>query len=149
MEIERKFLVKYLPDLTNSKKIIIEQAYLNLNPEIRIRKENDKYFYTTKSSGDLVRRESNKEIDSLTYYKLKENIIGNIINKTRYLINYNNYLLEIDIYEGFLEGLIVVEVEFETEEEAHLFEIPMFFGREITYESEYKNKNLSRRLKNN
>ena len=48
MEIERKFTIKELPDLTSYKYHKIEQAYLNTNPVVRIRKEDDNYYLTYK-----------------------------------------------------------------------------------------------------
>ena len=48
MEIERKFLVEKIPDLTNVKAIYIEQAYLSFSPEVRIRKKDKKFYMTVK-----------------------------------------------------------------------------------------------------
>ena len=143
-EIERKFLVEYLPNLENVSAVKIEQSYLSLNPEIRIRREGNKYFYTEKSEGTLVRNENNQEINKITYLKLKEKKIGNIIYKTRYKLQLKNELVaEIDIYEDYLEGLMVVEVEFPNLKEAKDFVIPPYFGKEITKDKKFKNKNLS------
>ena len=41
-EIERKFKVKELPDLNKYDFKFIEQGYLNTNPVVRVRKEDDK-----------------------------------------------------------------------------------------------------------
>lgn len=54
MEIERKYLIRHLPAhlrLDSFSCRIIEQGYLNTTPVIRIRKDNDKYELTYKSSG--------------------------------------------------------------------------------------------------
>ena len=142
-EIERKFLVKCLPDLRNVESFNIEQSYLSLNPEIRIRREGNKYFYTEKSEGTLVRNENNQEINKITYLKLKEKKIGNTIYKTRYKLPLDELVAEIDIYEDYLEGLMVVEVEFPNLKKAKDFVIPSYFGKEITKDKKFKNKNLS------
>ena len=147
-EIERKFLIRSLPDLSNAAKYEIEQVYLRIKPERRIRKENNKYYYTEKSEGFLVREENEREITEEEYNELKKDSVSNIIKKTRYVFFRDGYLLELDIYRGLFEGLVTVEVEFETKEEALEFEPFEFFGQEITYDSNYKNKYLSYKFNN-
>ena len=50
MEIERKFTIKSLPaDLDSYPFRIIEQAYLNTAPVIRIRREDDSFYLTYKA----------------------------------------------------------------------------------------------------
>ena len=52
MEIERKFLIKELPaNLDEYPCLFIEQAYLNTNPVIRIRRQDDEYYLTYKGKG--------------------------------------------------------------------------------------------------
>ena len=53
-------------------------------------------------------------------------------------------MAELDIYYGELEGLITVETEFKSEKEANEFIVPNWYGKEITYDKRYKNKNLAR-----
>ncbi|MBR2036388.1 MAG: CYTH domain-containing protein, partial [Lachnospiraceae bacterium] len=60
MEIERKFLIKALPDDLDSYPCVhIEQGYLNTNPVVRIRKQNNDYILTYKGKGMLAREEYN------------------------------------------------------------------------------------------
>lgn len=156
MEIERKFLVsdKSL-NLDRVKEwFIIEQYYLSYLPEIRLRCKTDmnnqkKCYITIKSDGDLIREEKEIEIPIVIYIQLKDCHLGNIIVKKRCLINLDNDLLaELDFYLDNLEGLQVVEVEFNSKEEADNFNncIPSWFGQEITYDKKYKNKNLSKNV---
>lgn len=144
MEIERKFLVKQIPN--NLYRYIhnkIEQYYICFNPEIRIRKINDFYFLTIKSDGDILREEVEIPIDREIYEKLKcISNFGGII-KNRYLIPYEKYTCELDIYDNIKE-LVVVEVEFNSLKEASNFIIPEWFGDEVTNKDEFKNKNLAR-----
>jgi len=150
MEIERKFKIKYLPDLSNCKKSEMIQGYLSYNPEIRIRQKGNKYFITKKSDGTLEREELETEINAEVFNILSNLIQDNIINKTRYEMILNpNLIAEIDIYHGIYEGLIVVEVEFKSLEESLIFQAPDWFGEEITDDLSYKNKNLARKLKIN
>ena len=134
MEIERKFLITKKIDLSNLKYDDITQGYITVDPEVRVRKKGEKYYLTSKSEGNLVREEREKEISAETYYSLMQD---------RYYLPYGKYIIEIDKYCSRLDGLIVAEVEFETEEEANLFAPPEWFGREVTYDKRFKNKNLA------
>ena len=60
MEIERKFLIKALPEnLSSYQKHVIEQAYLCTDPVIRIRRQDHDYYLTYKGKGLLSREEYN------------------------------------------------------------------------------------------
>ena len=145
MEIERKFLTDGFPySLTGYKKLEITQGYILFDPEVRVRKENDKYFYTSKIGTGLVREEKEREIDEATYSFYIKDVKG-IVKKTRYLIPLTNDLIaEYDVYQDNLLGLKTVEVEFDTVEDAENFIIPVWFGGEITGIKMYQNSNLSR-----
>lgn len=144
MEIERKFLV----NIDNNhhkecshKKII--QAYLSFNPEIRIRSLGKQYFLTIKSEGDLERNEYEISITKKEFDKQLLLCKNRIIYKTRYYIPLSSSLVaEYDVYEGKLEGLATVEVEFQDVESATQFIVPDWFGKEVTYDKKFKNKNL-------
>ena len=87
MEIERKFLIKKLPDnLTSYKARKIEQAYLCTDPVVRVRRDNDDYYLTYKSKGMIVREEYNFPLTKEAYGHLLAKADGNIITKTRYEI---------------------------------------------------------------
>jgi CYTH domain-containing protein len=146
MEIERKFLVKNKPNLFFAKeKINIFQFYLSFNPEIRLRKSNETFFLTIKSGEGLVRSEFEFIVSEEEYIARKKDKISNEIRKTRYILELtNDCIAEFDVYNGYLKGLCVVEVEFKTEGEALGFVPPQWFGDEITSNKKYKNKNLSK-----
>ena len=144
MEIERKFLVKEVPDLTNSAYKEIKQLYLSYDPEVRIRKRDNKYFITRKNNGTLIREEVEDEISETAFEVLSGLAQGRTIDKTRYLYPCNGAILELDVYRDELEGLITVEVEFDDIEDVTDFSIPSWFGEEVTSDSRYKNQNLSR-----
>ncbi len=145
LEIERKFLVTEIPfNLNDYSSFEIVQGYLSLNnPELRIRKKNNKYYITSKNDNVLVRSEKEKEITENEFNILKDFVISNYITKTRYLINLDKLVAELDIYHNQLEGLKVVEVEFNSVEEAKKFEKPYWFGEEITNNKNYKNSYLA------
>lgn len=144
MEIERKFTVKELPDLSNYQYKRLTQAYLNTDPVIRIRREDEKYFLTYKGKGLLAREEHNLPLNAESFEHLLPKADGLIISKTRYLIPYENYLIELDIFDGDLAPLIMAEVEFESEDEAHAFVPPSWFDKDVTQDKRYHNSNLSK-----
>lgn len=143
MEIERKFLVKELPDLSGVKSSEIMQGYVSILPEIRVRKLDDKYYRTEKDEGTVVREEREWEITKDEADKLFSEVKTNIIKKTRYYIPYGNYTVELDIYKGKFEGLVVCEIEFPTLNEANEFTPPDWFGEDISEKKEYRNKILA------
>ena len=65
------------------------------------------------------------------------------ISKIRYVLAVNNAKVEVDVYEGALNGLITAEVEFLSMERAQEFIIPDWFSEEVTYDKRFKNKNLA------
>ena len=145
MEIERKYLIHALPEhLENYSCRLIEQGYLNTSPVIRIRRDNQKYELTYKSSGLMAREEYNLPLDETSYEHLKEKIDGHIIRKKRYMIPLTHELtIELDVFEGHLAPLILAEVEFPTEEDALSFVPPEWFGEDVTFSGEYHNSHLS------
>ena len=144
MEIERKYLVKTLPDHLDqyeSKKIA--QGYLCTEPVVRIRRSNDDYYLTYKGDGLMVREEYNLPLTKESYGLPK--IDGLLIAKTRYLIPLNEHLTaELDIFEKDLAPLTLVEVEFDSVEEADKFTAPDWFGEDVTNSGKYHNSYLSR-----
>lgn len=161
MEIERKFTVKKLPDhLSQYPCRIIEQAYLNTDPVVRIRRQDDDYYLTYKGRGLLAREEYNLPLNEPSYYHLRDKADGNVISKKRYVIpiahptfmsdcidNIDQISLsvELDIFEEPFAPLVIAEVEFPSEEAAHAF-VPLdWFDQDVTDDPSYHNSNLSRR----
>lgn len=147
MEIERKYLIERdkLPICYCKYSYHeIEQAYLCTEPVVRVRKSDDEYYMTYKSKGLMVREEYNLPLTNEGYEHLLSKADGSIIRKKRYLIPYEAYTIELDIFEGKHDGLILAEVEFETEEEANTFTPPDWFGEDVTFSSKYHNSTLSK-----
>lgn len=146
MEIERKFLIKKLPDnLTSYKARKIEQAYLCTDPVVRVRRDNDDYYLTYKSKGMIVREEYNLPLTKEAYGHLLAKADGNIITKTRYEIpEKDNLTIELDVFEGKFDGLLLAEVEFASEEEALGYIPPEWFGEDVSNCTKYHNSTLSR-----
>lgn len=147
MEIERKFTVKELPENLNDYPYLhIEQGYLNTEPVIRIRKQNDDYIMTYKSKGMLAREEYNLPLSKEAYEHLKPKCDGNIISKTRYQIPYGDLTIELDIFDAPFAPLIIAEIEFDSLETANTFLVPDWFLEDVTYDPKYYNSNMSRQI---
>ena len=146
MEIERKFLVPCLPEGYDTHPFHqIEQAYLCTEPVVSIRQEDDRFYLTYKGKGLLSREEYNLPLTSEAYHHLKAKIDGRLIQKTRYMLPLDNGLtIELDLFHGDLEPLILAEVEFPVEETAVSFQAPSWFGEDVTFSSRYHNSILSR-----
>lgn len=144
MEIERKFLLKELPEHLEQYPVRrLEQGYLCTGPVVRIRQDNDKYELTYKAKGMMVREEYNLPLTKEAYEHLREKIDGRLITKKRYMIPYKTYTIELDIFEGELAPLVLAEVEFPTEEEANYFVAPDWFAEDVTFSKLYHNSFLS------
>lgn len=145
MEIERKFLIHTLPqNLDTYPRKEIEQGYINRDPVIRIRRQDDAYILTCKGQGFLVREEFELPLSKEAFEHLKPKTDGIFIEKTRYLIPYNDKLtIELDLFHGKLAPLVLAEVEFSSVEEANAFLPPAWFGEDVTNSPEYHNSNLS------
>jgi len=147
IEIERKFLVDVLPDdLDTHPSREIEQGYLAITDdvEVRLRRYGDQTFLTVKSSGGEARVEEEIDIEPRRFEVLWPLTEGRRIQKRRHVIPAGDGLkVELDIYHGDLNGLLVAEVEFDSAAAAEGFAPPAWFGREVTDDPRYKNKRLA------
>ncbi|MDR2889112.1 MAG: CYTH domain-containing protein [Lachnospiraceae bacterium] len=147
MEIEKKYTIKQLPDnLEAYDHHDIEQAYLNTDPVVRIRKEDETYYLTYKGAGLMAREEYNLPLNRESYYHLRDKVDGNIITKRRYLIPLKTVGLtvELDVFEPPLAPLIIAEVEFPDLKRAADFIPPDWFLDDVTHDGRYHNSNLSK-----
>ena len=154
MEIEKKYLVKEIPSTLDTFELWeIEQCYLCNEPTLRIRKKNDSYILTYKNRGEYEQQVSDKSLSvcqeievpltKAAYYHLKEKADGICICKSRYRIPFGKYTIELDVFHGEWEGLLLAEVEFETVEEAKKFTPPSWFGEDVSGDYHYRNSYLS------
>lgn len=146
MEIERKFLVNKLPEgLDGYPHNCIEQGYLCTAPVVRVRRDGDSYYLTYKGSGMMAHEEYNLPLDAKSYLHLIAKADGTVITKTRYRIPLcSNLTAELDIFSGALDGIMLVEVEFESVAHAKSFVAPDWFGRDVTLDPHYHNSNMSK-----
>lgn len=149
IEIERKFLVAEPPShLERWPATAIEQGYVALDEdgtEVRVRRRDGRTWLTVKSGAGRVRVEEEIEIEPERFERLWALTEGRRIEKTRYELDAGDGLvLELDVYAGDLEGLVVAEVEFESEEAAEGFTPPGWLGPDVTEDARYKNQRLAR-----
>ncbi len=147
LEIERKFLIKSAPsNLDAHPARRLRQGYLTVpgdSIEIRIRDDAGTYNQTLKRGGGKVREEIEVAIDRVQFDALWPQTLARRIEKVRYGIPVDNVLIELDVYEGCLQGLMVAEVEFSDESSSDMFQPPDWFDVEVTGWIEFKNSNLA------
>lgn len=148
MEIEKKYLLKELPDLEKYECHRIEQAYLCTDPVVRVRREDDRYYMTYKGSGMMAREEYNLPLNPAAYEHLSAKADGNIISKKRYLIplEQEGLTAEVDVFAEPFAPLIMAEVEFASREQADRFVPPEWFGQDVTFDRRYHNSYMSKML---
>lgn len=132
-EIERKFFVKEMPDVSGINPLHYERYFLRRGngEEERISKVNDKHYYEKKSDVSALEREREKrDISANEFLVMKQRASGAIL-RDRYDIS-ENPKISIQIYHGKYEGLIRAEVEFGSEEEAKKFRTLSWMGKEMT-----------------
>lgn len=146
IEIERKFLVTseaFKNDAITQNRIA--QGYLSSVPErtVRVRIKGDKGFLTIKgisSESGMSRFEWEQEIPVDEAKKLLFLCEKGVIDKTRFEVKSGHHLFEIDVFHGENEGLIMAEIELNSENET--FEKPNWLGKEVTNDSRYYNSYL-------
>jgi CYTH domain-containing protein len=145
-EIERKFLVERLPDRMATLSFDpIDQGYLAIGEdgtEVRLRRMGGYCYLTVKSEGGLVRQEQEIELDPAQFEALWPATEGKRLRKRRYTFEEAGHMVELDVYQDQLDGLLVAEVEFETVRDAEAYQPAAWFGREVTGMTVFKNKKL-------
>jgi adenylate cyclase len=144
-EIERKFLVASVPDLSGWTPRRLEQGYLAITDavEVRIRRADGRDArLTVKSSPALARVEEELPLDGAAFERLWPLTAGRRVEKVRHTRE-DDVVLELDVYAGALAGLAVLEVEFPSEEAARAWSPPPWIAREVTGEKAYANQTLA------
>lgn len=145
-EIEHKYLVntelwlQVVPD----KSVEIKQGYLLTEPNktIRVRTKGQIGFITIKGKTiGASRPEFEYEIPLADANQLIANFCSNVIEKTRHYVFYKNNTWEVDVFDGLNQGLIVAEIELNSEEE--LYQKPDWVTKNVTDDTKYANSNLS------
>jgi CYTH domain-containing protein len=145
VEVERKFVVSELPSLGGNEGDAIEQGYLAIGTEgeVRVRRKGERLLLTAKRGAGLARQEAEIELDREQFDRLWPMTEGRRLRKRRHVLPHEGLRVEIDVYEDDLEGLVVAEIEFPSEEEAIEFEPPTWLGEEVTGDHRYLNETLA------
>src|SRR6266704_5513507 len=146
-EIERKFLLKRLPEeLKRSRRYVIEQGYLATEPagrQVRLRKKGKTASLAFKVGRGAQREEREIKLSPKQFAALWPATVGRRLYKLRYEMPWKNFLIEIDIYRRKHKGLVVAEVEFPNRTACRKFKAPAWFGREVTGNKRYSNVRLA------
>lgn len=147
-EIERKFLVRGDFKSLAFRSERITQGYLSSVPErtVRVRIKGNEGFITIKglsNASGLTRYEWEKEIPVDEVRELLQLSEPGMIDKTRYLVQVGKHVFEVDEFYGENEGLILAEIELQSEDEP--FEKPEWLGKEVTGDPRYYNAMLSKK----
>ena len=147
MEVERKFLVPEPPDLGGTQADEIEQGYLAIGAdgEVRLRRKGESLLLTAKRGSGISRDEAEVELEREAFDRLWPLTEGRRLHKRRHVLQQGDSTIELDLYEGDLGGLVVAEIEFDSEEEARRFDPPDWLGEEVTGDEPYLNETLATR----
>lgn len=144
LEIERKFLVDLKKfDLESYEGNSIKQGYIAQTVEntvVRVRVSNVAYLTIKGANNGMTRKEFEYQIPLKDAYEMIEDFCEEKIEKDRYLIEYKGKTWELDVFKGDNEGLVIAEIELESEDE--FFNIPHWVGEEVTDDKRYYNNKL-------
>ena len=145
IEVERRFLVAGLPASLGEGTAIV-QGYLMTEPAaVRVRKTDGACTLTIKTGSGLARTEIERAITEDEFSALWAVATDLRISKRRHRVApTGGHTAELDLFDDDLAGRRIVEVEFSSTEEAHTFEPPSWFGREVTDDGRYTNAALAR-----
>jgi CYTH domain-containing protein len=147
-EIERKFLVRQLPeDLAAYPHAEIAQGYLAVGAggvQVRLRRAGDRCSLTYKRNDGGGRIEREIALTAEQFDVLWPATEGMRLQKTRYDVPLGELVVEIDVYRERHEGIIVAEVEFPDERTAAEFQVPDWLGDDVSHDSRYSNQLLAR-----
>lgn len=147
-EIERKFLLKrFPPGLKKFPHDSITQGYLAIGPgglQVRLRKKGSVRSLAFKR-GKGVREEREIRLSVEQFEALWPATAGRRLSKVRYDVPWKHHTIEIDIYRGRHRGLVVAEVEFNSQRSCAAFEPPDWLGRDVTGKPKYSNIALALR----
>ena len=144
-EIERKFLCEPDAQLLSGAGTQIWQGYLTISAdsETRLRRAGQRFWLTTKRGKGLVRSEWEVELGAQQFDVMWPGTEGLRLTKVRYEVPVDGGECIVDVYSGRLAGLQVAEVEFESAQAAEAFDVPGWFGAEITGVAQYANQRLA------
>ena len=144
VEIERKFLVSGDGWRAHGPGVRYRQGYLSSDPErnVRVRLVPDKGYLTIKGGTvGATRAEYEYEIPAGDAGEMLDHLCKRpLIEKTRYHVEHEGLVWEVDEFSGDNAGLIIAEVELDSENQAVV--LPDWVGEEVTGNPRYYNASL-------
>jgi CYTH domain-containing protein len=145
-EVERKFRVRSLP-LALGEGTQLRQAYVAVDDdgdvEVRVRDQGGAHVLTVKGGHGLRRTEVEVAIGAGEFDELWALAPDRRIEKIRHRVDVEGGVAEVDVYGGALDGLVIVEVEFASSDDAEAFTPPPWFGDEVTGDRRWSNASLA------
>jgi CYTH domain-containing protein/CHAD domain-containing protein len=147
VECERKFLIEAVPDdLVPSAAVELRQGYLAADERVSVRVRDagaGSCTLTVKAGSGVERTELEWSITRQEFEAAWPHTDSRRIEKTRHLIPFGDHVIELDVFGGALDGLVVAEVEFDSVSASDDFEPPAWFGRDVTDDGRYTNASLA------
>ena len=144
LEIERKFLLRGEGWRALGAGVPYRQGYLSTEPgrSVRVRLVRDKGYLTIKGmTVGAARAEYEYEIPAADASEMLDKLCERpLIEKTRYRVEHQGFVWEIDEFDGDNAGLIIAEVELDEEDQAII--LPDWIGKEVTGDPRYYNASL-------
>ena len=145
VEIERKFLVVNESwRKSASTGMRYRQGYLSTDPSnsVRVRVCGDKAWLNIKSATiGVTRREYEYAIPSADAHAILEDLcVKPLIEKTRFIVEHDGRVWEIDVFEGDNAGLVVAEIELDSVDDE--FSLPAWAGEDVSGDIRYYNQRL-------
>lgn len=134
MEIERKFILKSLPEIDLGTKLEYKRyfIYSNNGIEMRIQQKGNSFELERKEKIDNLVSKKDKIMITKEEFNTLKKISESSIERDSYIVKVDEYEVSIKVYTGVYEGLIRAEIEFDSKEEAQNYIAPAWFGIEIT-----------------
>ena len=139
VELEITYLAKRLPeglDSCESKEILdIYFPESSRHPNLRLRKDGSRCMITKKhpiDDGDASRQLEETILLTEQEFNDFERLQGKRVRKIRYLYAHEGKEAEIDVFKDGLDGLVLVDFEFDTVEEKNSFKMPEFCLADVT-----------------
>ena len=147
IEIERKFLLPRPPrEFAGAPSERIEQGYLAISDdgvEVRVRRIGERTVLTVKQGAGVRRLEEEIDIPAETFETLWPLTEARRVEKERFHLDSDGRRIDLDVYGGAHDGLVVAEIEFESDAASERYDPPGWLGREVTGDERYANRRLA------
>ena len=145
VERERKYLLAEVPALSGPG-TRLRQGYLAIDGSVSVRvRESGEAgcTLTVKAGRGAVRTELEWPLTVEQFNAAWDQTRGRRVHKTRHLVPLDEHTIDVDVFHDDLDGLLLAEVEFGSDDALAAFEPPAWFGPEVTDDEVYTNASLA------